>query len=150
MCQKLLKSEITKTSSWGLLQKFKLGLIVMIQKSSSNPLWERPTSPYSKKVGQVRLNIKSTLVIFFKCTGTVQQEFFFSGQSGNQHFYCKVFQCLMEQSVENVQNSSRNMTAWITITIHWHTLLCQFLVKSMAVVPQPCYSIWPLVIFSCL
>lgn len=65
VCQKVLKSEVIKASSWGLQQKLKPKFIVLIQKSSNSALWERPTPPCWRKLRQVRMNINSMLIFFF-------------------------------------------------------------------------------------
>jgi hypothetical protein len=94
--------------------------------------------------------------LFFLNEVTVQQGFvlFFQANQVTSISTASFLQCLKEQSAENVQNSSRTVTAWITITIHWHTLFCQnsntWLQKAWLWSPTLTYSIWPLVISSCL
>jgi hypothetical protein len=54
------------------------------------------SSPRPKKARKVRSNIKSMLMIFFDCEGTVHQEFVPPGQTVNQYYYLEVLKRLRE------------------------------------------------------
>jgi len=52
--------------------------------------WKSPNSPRPKKARQVRNNVKSIVIVFFKIQGIVHKEFVSSGQTVNGKFYCEV------------------------------------------------------------
>jgi len=59
--------------------------------------WKSPTSPRSKKVGQVKSNLKSMIITFFDNKGIVHKEFVPTGQTVNSGFYCEVLRRLGEK-----------------------------------------------------
>jgi hypothetical protein len=62
-----------------------------------SPETKQQSSPHPREAKQVRLNIKSMLVIFFVCEGVADQECIPPGQTVNLHYYCKVLQRPSEQ-----------------------------------------------------
>jgi hypothetical protein len=86
-------------------------------------------------------NIKSMLVIFFDCEGTVHQEFVPSGQTVNQHHYLQVMKRLREQVRRKRSERWRNQD-WLlhhdNAPAHTASSMQRFLAaKNMAVVPHP-------------
>ena len=65
--QDLLKKVITGDESW--LYGYD------IETKAKSQQWKHPEEPTSKNAGQVRLNVKVLLTVFFDCNGVVHHEF---------------------------------------------------------------------------
>jgi transposase len=90
------------------------------------------------------LNIKSMLVIFFYCEGTVNEEFVPPGQTVNQHHYLQVLKRLREYVRRKRPERWRNQD-WLlhhdNAPAHTALSVQRFLAaKNMAMVPHPPYS----------
>jgi histone-lysine N-methyltransferase SETMAR len=95
-------------------------------------------------VGKLGSNVKSMLVIFFDCEGTVHQEFVPPGQTVNQYYYLDVLKRLREQVRRKRPERWRNqdwLLHYVSAPAHTALLVQRFLAtKIMAVVPHPPYS----------
>jgi hypothetical protein len=89
-------------------------------------------------------NIKSMLVIFFDCEGTVNQDFVPPGQPVNRHNYLEVLNRLRRQIRRKHPERWRNQD-WLlhhdSAPAHTALSVQRILApKNMAVVPHPSYS----------
>jgi hypothetical protein len=95
------------------------------------------------KRGETSVNIKSMLVIFFDCEGTVHQEFVPPGQTMNQNYYLEVLKRLREHVHRKRPERWRNQDWFLrhdNAPAHNALSVQRFLAaKNMAVVPHAPY-----------
>jgi hypothetical protein len=86
------------------------------QTKQQSSQWKSPNSPRPKKAHQVRMNVKSMLIVFFDILGIVHKEFIPPGQTVNGKFYCEVLKQLREAFDTNVQTSGRTTIGFSIMT----------------------------------
>lgn len=103
---------------------------------------EKPTFSCLEKAGQVRLNIKSLLVIFYCLWGHCTSGMFLQAAQ-LMSITAKRCCCVWgSRSSEHIWNGGGTRICWFTMTVHWTSLLCQGKVlttKNIHGVPYPPY-----------
>jgi len=106
--------------------------------------WKTPSSPWPKKIRQVRSKVKTMLICFFDIQGIVHREFVPRGQTVNQEFYLGVLKGLRER-VRRTRPELWRTGKWLIhhddAAAHMALRICQFLTsQGMTLVPHPPYS----------
>ena len=102
------------------------------------------SSSRPKKVGQVKSNFKTTLIVFFDIDGLVHHEFVPTGQTVNKEFYKTVLKCLRD-AARRLRPEKWRSGNWIlhhdSAPAHRAVTTNEFLVKhNIPSLPQPPYS----------
>jgi hypothetical protein len=103
--------------------------------------WKAPSSPRPNKARQVRINIKSMLIIFLDIRGIVHKEFVPPGQTVNGKFYCEVLRRLRENLRRKRPGMWKNEN-WLfhhdNAPAHTSLVVREFLTKNnVTTVPHP-------------
>jgi hypothetical protein len=68
-------------------------------------------SPRQKKVGQVKSQVKSMLIIFFDIKAILHKEFVLAGQTVNSAYYCGVL-CRFRENVPRLRPKQLTVESW--------------------------------------
>ncbi|UYV78161.1 hypothetical protein LAZ67_16000324 [Cordylochernes scorpioides] len=125
-----------------------------VETKAQSSQWKLPHEPRSKKVRQVRSNVKVFLTVFFDCRDVVHHEFLPQGRTVNKEYYLQGMRNLREairQKRPDLWNNKNRLLHHDNAPAHTSLLVRDFLAKNNTLMmPQPPYSPdLPPVTFSC-